>query len=136
MLVCDSPLEATACGFVLEATGLPTDELEHRIQGCLPPLAYMVSRPRQPTITGEDLLRRFDAGVTPYWLGDWQSGFGGYTKAYKYQVNGETKRKFSVVYVVRPRTKAKNACLRFTLMSKLMQVAPTPAQMRTASGEP
>ena len=27
----------------------------------------MVSRPRQPTTVGEELLRRFDAGVRPYW---------------------------------------------------------------------
>ena len=48
----DGPLEATAWenGFVPEATGLPTDQLERRIQGSLPPLAHMVSRPRQPII--------------------------------------------------------------------------------------
>ena len=68
----------------------------------------MVSRPRQ-------LLRRYDAGVRPYW----PSGFGGYTKVYEYQVNGETKRKFSVAYVVRPRTETTNACLCFNLMSKM-----------------
>ena len=83
--VCDS-LEATAWenGFVPKARGIPSDQLEFRIQGSLPPLAYMVSRPRQPTTAGEDLMRRFDAGVRPYWLRDWQSGFGGYTKVYEY----------------------------------------------------
>ena len=40
--VCDSPLEATAWenGFVPEARGIPSDQLEFRIQGNLP-LAYM-----------------------------------------------------------------------------------------------
>ena len=42
---CESPLEATAL----------------LIQGSLPPLACMVSRPRQPIDTGEDLLRHYDA---------------------------------------------------------------------------
>ena len=85
--------------------------------GNLPPLAYMVSRPRQPTTTGESLMRRYDAGVS--WLRDWQLGFGGYTKVCEYQVKGETKRKFSVAYVVRPQTRTTNACLCFTLMSKM-----------------
>ena len=73
--VCDSPLEATAWenGFVPEARGISSDQLEFRIQGSLPSLAYMVSRPRQPATAGEDLMRRFDAGVRPYWLRDWQS---------------------------------------------------------------
>ena len=77
----DNPLEATAWenGFVPEARGIPSDQLEFRIQCSLPPLAYMVSRPRQPIMAGEELMRRFDAGVRPYWLRDWQSGFGGYT---------------------------------------------------------
>ena len=95
-----------------------------RIQGLLPPLAYMVSRPRQPTTVGEELLRRFDAGVRPYWLRDWQSGFGGYTKVYEYQVDGETRRRFSVAHVVRPRIKTSNACLCFTLMSKMPDQKP------------
>ena len=79
---CDSPLEATAWenGFVPEAMGIQTDRLEQRIQGSLPPLACLVSRPRQPIDTGEDLLRRYDPAVRPYWLRDWQSGFGGYTR--------------------------------------------------------
>ena len=103
-----NPLEAAAWenGYVPEAEGLPSDQLELRIQGSMPPLAYMVSRPRQPVDAGEELLRRFDAGIRPYWLRDWQSGFGGYTKVYEYQVNGVTKRKFSVAHVVRPRTKS------------------------------
>ena len=79
----------------------------------------MVSRPRQPIVTGEDLLRRYDAGVRLHWLRDWQSGFGGHTKVHEYQVQGETKRKFSVAYVVRPRTETTDACLCFTLMSKM-----------------
>ena len=73
----------------------------------------MVSRPRQPTTTGEELIRRYDAGVRPYCLRDWQSGFGGCT------LTGRQKRKFSVAYVVRPRTRTTNACLCFTLMSKM-----------------
>ena len=68
-------------------------------------------------------MRRFDAGIRP-WLRDWQSGFGGYTKVYEYQVNGETRRKFSVAHVVRPRTQTSNACLCFTLMSKLPDQRP------------
>ena len=125
-IICDNPLEATAWenGYVPEARGLPSDQLDFRIQGALPPLAYMVSRPRHPITAGEELLRRFDAGVRPYWLRDWQSGFGGYTKVYEYQVDGETRRKFSVAHVVRPRTKTSNACLCFTLMSKIPDQKP------------
>ena len=58
---------------------------------------------------------------------DWQSGFGGYTKVYEYQVNGETRRQFSVAHgphVVRPRTKTSNACLCFTLMSRIPDQKP------------
>ena len=64
--VCDSPLEATAWenGFVPEAQGSPTDKLEQRIQGSLPPLACMVSRPRQPIDAGESILRRYDAATS------------------------------------------------------------------------
>ena len=85
--VCDSPPEATAWenGFVPETRGIPSDQLEFRYT------PGSVSRPRQPTTTGEDLMRHYDAGVTPYWLRDWQSGCGGYTKVYEYQVNGETR---------------------------------------------
>ena len=57
--------------------------------------------------------------MRPYWLRDWQSGFGGYVKAHEYQADGETTRKFSVAHVVRPRAMASNACLSFTLMSKM-----------------
>ena len=55
----ESPLEATAWenGFVRETKGLPPVQLERRIQGSLLPLAYMVSRPRQPTTAREGLLR-------------------------------------------------------------------------------
>ena len=72
LTVGDNPLEAIAWenGYVPEAQGLPSDQLDFRIQGLLPPLAYMVSRPKQPSIVGEELLRRFDAGVRPYWLRD------------------------------------------------------------------
>ena len=52
-------------GYVPEAQGLPSDQLESRIQESLPPLAYMVSRPRQPIAIGEGLLCRFDAGIRP-----------------------------------------------------------------------
>ena len=79
----------------------------------------MVSRPRQPITAGEEILRRFDACIRPYWLRDWQSSFGGYTKVYKYQVDGQTKRQYSVAHVVRPRTPSTNACLCFTFMSKM-----------------
>ena len=42
LFVCDNPLEATAWsnGFVPEARGLSSDQLDFRIQGSLPPLAY------------------------------------------------------------------------------------------------
>ena len=49
----------------------------------------------------------------------WQSGFGGYTKVYEYQVDGQTKRMYSVAHVVRPRTATTEACLCFTFMSTL-----------------
>ena len=127
------PMEATAWenGYVPEAQGLPSDQLESRIQGSLPPLAYMASRPRQPIAVGEELLCRFDAGVRPYWLRDWQSGFGGYTKVYEYKVDGATRRRYSVAHVVRPRTNSTNACLCFTLMSKLPEHKP----WKRAAGE-
>ena len=48
----------------------------------LPQLSHMMSAPRQPVATGNALLTRFDANIRPYWLRDWQSGFGGYTKVY------------------------------------------------------
>ena len=90
----------------------------------------MVSRPRQPIAIGEGLLRRFDAGVRPYWLRDWQSGFGGY-KVYEYQVGEETRRCFSVAHVVRPKTRSTNACLCFTLMTRLPERKP----WKRAAGE-
>ena len=37
----------------------------------------------------------------------------------EYQIQGETKRKFSVAHVVRPGTETTNACLWFTLLSKM-----------------
>ena len=42
----------------------------------------------------------------------------------EYQVDGETRRKFSVAHVVRPRTMTSNACLCFTLMSKMPEQKP------------
>ena len=97
-------MEATAWenGYVPEAAGLPSDATRISNSGIIATLAYMVSRPKQPATAGEDLLRRFDAGVRPYWLRDWQSGFGGYTKVYEYQVTGETREQFSVAHAVRP----------------------------------
>ena len=114
------PLEATAWenGFVPETQGLPSDKLESRIP-LLPQLSHMVSAPRQPIAAGISLLTRFDASIRPYWLRDWQSGFGGYTTVYEYQVDGQTKRMYSVAHVVRPRTATTEACLCFTLMSTL-----------------
>ena len=91
----------------------------------------MVSRPRQPIALGEELLCRFDAGIRPYWLRDWQSGFGGYTKVYEYQANGKTRRRYSVAHVVRPRTSTTNACLCFTLLSKISESKP----WKRAAGE-
>ena len=127
------PMEATAWenGFVPEAQGILSDQLEKRIQGLLPPLAFMVSRPRQPIAAGEELLCRFDAAIRPYWLRDWQTGFGGYTKVYEYTVDGTVRRRYSVAHVVRPRTSTENACLCFTLMSKLPECKP----WKRAAGE-
>ena len=64
----------------------------------------MVSAPRQPATAGNALLTRFDANVRPYWLRDWQSGFGGYTTVYEYQWEDETRKMYSVAHVIRPRT--------------------------------
>ena len=69
--------------------------------------------------------------MRPYWLRDWQSGFGGYTKVYEYQVGNETRRCFSVAHVVRPRTSSTNACLCFTLMTRLPDLRP----WKRAAGE-
>ena len=57
LTVSNHPMEATAWenGFVPEAQGLPSDQLDQRIRGLLPPLAFMVSRPRQPIAAGEEL---------------------------------------------------------------------------------
>ena len=85
--------------------------------GSLPHLTYMVSRPRQSIDAGEAMLRRYNAATGLYWLRDWQSGFGGYTKVYQYHTRGETKRMFSVAYVIRPRTRTTDASLCFTLLS-------------------
>ena len=120
-VVTPHPLEATAWenGFVPETQGLPSDDLESRILSLLPQLSHMVSAPRQPIAASNALLTRFDANIRPSWLRDWQSGFGGYTKVYEYQVGGQTKRMYSVAHVVRPRTATTEACLCFSLMSTL-----------------
>ena len=120
------PLEATAWenGFVPETHGLPSDELEPRMLPLLPQLSHMVSAPRQPVATGNALLTRFDAKIRPYWLRDWQSGFGGYTKVYEYQYGGRTKRMYSVAHVVRPRTATSEACLCFSLMETMPSCKP------------
>ena len=57
-------------------------------------------------------------------LRDWQSGFGGYTKVYEYQCGGQTKRMYSVAYVVRPRTATSEACLCFSLMEAMPSCKP------------
>ena len=80
------------------STRIPSDQLDQRLRGSLPPLAFMVSRPQQPIAAGEELLCRFDAAVRPYWLRDWQSGFGGYTKVYEYTVNGTMRRRYSIIF--------------------------------------
>ena len=120
------PLEATAWenGFVPETHGLPSNELEPRILPLLPQLSHMVSAPRQPVTTGNALLTRFDANIRPYWLCDWQSGFGGYTKVYEYQYGDQTKRMYSVAHVVRPRTPTSEACLCFSLMEAMPSCKP------------
>ena len=67
LTVSNHPMEATAWenGFVPEAQGLPSDQLDQRIRGwSLPP--FTVSRPRQPIAAGEELLCRFDAATRPY----------------------------------------------------------------------
>ena len=38
---------------------------------------------------------------------------------YEYQVDGQTRRKYSVAHVVRPRTATTEGCLCFTMMSTL-----------------
>ena len=120
------PLEATAWenGFVPETHGLPSNELEQRTLPLLPQLSHMVSAPRQPVATGNALLTRFDANIRPYWLRDWQSGFGGYTKVYEYQCGDKTKRMYSVAHVVRPRTATSEACLCFSLMEAMPSCKP------------
>ena len=114
------PLEATAWenGFVPETHGLPANELEPRILPLLPQLSHMVSAPRQPVAAGNAFLTRFDANIRPYWLRDWQTSFGGYTKVYEYQWGGQIKRMYSVAYVARPRTATSEACLCFSLMKE------------------
>ena len=50
---------------------------------------------------------------------------------YEYTVDGTTRRRYSVAHVVRPRTNTTNACLCFTLMSKLPEHKP----WKRAAGE-
>ena len=83
----------------------------------LPHAAYVVSRPRRPTDMAENMLPRCDA-PRPYWLRDWQDGFGGFTKVCEYGAGEEIKRMYSVAYVIKPRTMSESACLCFSLMSK------------------
>ena len=120
------PLEATAWenGFVLETHGLPSNELEPRMLPLLPQLSHMVSAPRQPVATSNAPLTPFDANIRPYWLRDWQSGFGGYAKVYEYQCGGQTKRMYSVAHVVRPRTGTSEACLCFSVMEAMPSCKP------------
>ena len=78
--------------------------------GSLPYLAYMVSRPRQDSV-GENTLPRCDATTR---LRDWQHDFGGFTKVYEDVVNGQIKRTYFVVYVIKARSNEENARLCFT----------------------
>ena len=89
------------------------------VMSSLPHIANMVSRPLQDTNLGETLLPRSDAAPQPYWLRDWQQGFGGFTKVYEYVANDAVKRMHCVANVIRPRSKDQSACLCFTLMSKV-----------------
>ena len=50
---------------------------------------------------------------------------------YEYQVNGETRRKFSVAHAVRPWTQASNACLCFTLLSNMLDQKPCKRSVST-----
>ena len=70
------------------------------------------------------LVRRQDAAPRPYWLRDWQQGFGGFDKVYEYLVEGKVKKMYSVAYVIRPRTKDASACLCLTLTSKFPMKRP------------
>ena len=45
-------------------------------------------------------------------------------RVYEYTVDGTTRRRYSVAHVVRPRTNSTNACLCFTLMSRLPEDKP------------
>ena len=119
-------MEATALenGFIPEGKGRASVGLERRMMSSLPHIAYMVSRPRQPTDVGESLLRRQDAALRPHWLGDWQCDFGGFTKVYEYNKGDEMKRMYSVAYITRPRTREANACLCFTLLSGIPKKRP------------
>ena len=59
----------------------------------------------------ESMLLRCDAAPRPYWLRDWQEGFGGFAKGYEYGTREDVKRVYSVAFAIRPRTKDKSACL-------------------------
>ena len=89
----NNPLEATALehGFVPESDGLAAIDSERRIMSSLPHIAYMVSRPRQDPDQGEAMLRRQHAASRPYWLQDWQQGFGGFAKVYRFVADNVVK---------------------------------------------
>ena len=78
----------------------------------------------QAETTGESMLRRQDAAPRPYWLRDWQSDFGGFTKVYEYVKGEEVRRMYSVAYVTRPRTRKVTACLCFTFLSGIPKKKP------------
>ena len=72
----DNPLDAALeHGFAPENAGIAAVELEKRLMSSLPHIAYMVSRPRQVSNLGENLLARRDAAPRSYWRRDWQAGF-------------------------------------------------------------
>ena len=68
--VCDHPLEATAWenGFVPEARGIPSDQLEFRIQGILPPLPVGVEPPPNRKSAWQKKLRGEYHDVKNKWL--------------------------------------------------------------------
>ena len=122
----DNPLKTTVLehGFIPESDGMAAVDLERRIMNSLPHIAYMVSRPRQEANLSERMFPRYDAAPRPYWLRDWQQGFGGFTKVCECVVDEEVRRVYFVAYVIRPRTKDENACLCSTLMSKVPSKKP------------
>ena len=114
-------MEATALGhgFLPETASISNAEMEKRLTGSLPHLAYMVSRPRQASNLSEDARPRCGAAPRPYWMRDWQQDFGGFTKVYEYMCIEQVKRKYTVAFVTRTRIARENACLCFPLVSKI-----------------